>query len=213
MFDGVADRYDRMNTIMSLGMDRRWRVAVREALELSPGQRCLDIGAGSGVSTVELSKSGAWVVGVDISLGMLEQGRGKAVPLAAADALALPFADSSFDALTISFAVRNLHDVDAGLREMRRVLKPDGRIVVCEFSTPTWKPFRTVYMEYVMRGFPLLAKKLSSNPDAYAYLAESVRAWPTQAQFAAQLQRAGFGAVAWRNLAGGAVALHRGRKV
>lgn len=212
MFDGVAGRYDRMNTILSLGMDRRWRAAVREALTLESGERCLDLGAGSGVSTGELAKSGAWVAGADISLGMLEQGRGRGVTLLAADALALPFADAAFDAVTISFAVRNLHDVDAGLREMLRVLKPGGRLVICEFSTPTWRPFKTVYMEYVMRGFPLLAKRLSSNPDAYVYLAESVRAWPEQPDFAAQIQRAGFVDVAWRNFAGGAVALHRGRK-
>ena len=212
MFDGVAERYDRMNTVMSLGMDKRWRALVREALELEPGDRCLDLGAGSGVSTEELSRSGAFVVGGDISLGMLAQGRGRKVPLVGADALALPFADETFDTVTISFAIRNVPDVDAALREMRRVLVPGGRLVVCEFSTPTWGPFRTVYMEYVMRGFPLLAKRLSSNPEAYVYLAESVRAWPAQPEFAAQIGRCGFARVAWRNLAGGAVALHRATK-
>lgn len=213
MFDGVAKRYDRMNSIMSLGMDRRWRTLVREALELQAGQRCLDLGAGSGVSTRELARSGAWVVGGDISLGMLAVGRDRGVPLVGADALALPFADEAFDAVTISFAIRNIPDVDAALTEMRRVLKPGGRLVVCEFSTPTWAPFRTVYMEYVMRGFPLLAKRLSSNPDAYVYLAESVRAWPNQAGLAQRIRGRGFGRVAWRNLAGGAVALHRATRV
>lgn len=212
MFDGVAKHYDRMNTFMALGMDRYWRTETRKALKLKPGQRCLDLGAGSGVSTQELARSGAWVVGADISLGMLSVGRGRGVSLLAADALALPFADASFDAVTISFAIRNLHDLPAGLSEMNRVLKPGGRLVVCEFSTPTWEPFRTVYMEYVMRGFPLLAKKLSSNPEAYVYLAESVRAWPNQQDFAAVIQRAGFDRVAWRNFAGGAVAMHRGTK-
>ncbi|TWJ10458.1 demethylmenaquinone methyltransferase/2-methoxy-6-polyprenyl-1,4-benzoquinol methylase [Stackebrandtia albiflava] len=212
MFDGVARRYDFMNSVMSMGMDRLWRAETRRALELSAGMRCLDLGAGSGVSTQELAKSGAYVVGADISLGMLAQGTGRGVPLIAGDAMALPFSDESFDAVTISFAIRNLNDVDLGLAEMHRVLKPGGRIVVCEFATPTWRPFRTVYMEYVMRGFPLLAKRLSSNPDAYVYLAESVRAWPPQPEFAAQIQRAGFARVAWRNLAGGAVALHRGFK-
>ena len=212
MFDGVAARYDRMNTIMSLGMDRRFRIETRKALELRPGQRCLDLGAGSGVSTGELATSGAYVVGADISLGMLAQGRGRSVPLLAGDAMALPFGDETFDAVTISFAIRNLADVGAGLAEMRRVLKPGGRLVVCEFSTPTWEPFRTVYMEYVMRGFPLLAKRFASNAEAYVYLAESVREWPIQEEFAQWIQRAGFHAVAWRNLAGGAVALHRARK-
>ncbi|MGH8878901.1 MAG: demethylmenaquinone methyltransferase [Stackebrandtia sp.] len=212
MFDAVAPRYDRMNTFMSLGMDRRWRAATREALDLRPGQRCLDLGAGSGVSTQELSRSGTWVAGADISLGMLAQGRDRGVPLLAGDALALPFADAAFDAVTISFAIRNVQDLAGGLSEMYRVLKPGGRLVVCEFSTPTWRPFRAVYLEYVMRGFPLLAQRLSSNPDAYVYLAESVRAWPDQPSFAAKIQAAGFGRVAWRNFAGGAVALHRGEK-
>ncbi|HZE39995.1 MAG TPA: demethylmenaquinone methyltransferase [Stackebrandtia sp.] len=212
MFDGVAAGYDRMNTVMSLGMDRHWRSEVRKALGLKVGERCLDLGAGSGVSTQELSRSGAWVVGADISLGMLSVGRGRGVPLVGADALSLPFADESFEAATISFAIRNVPDVDRVLREMLRVLRPAGRLVVCEFSTPTWHPFRTVYMEYVMRGFPLLAQRLSSNPEAYVYLAESVRAWPAQPDFAAQIQRAGFEAVAWRNFVGGAVALHRGTK-
>lgn len=213
MFDGVAKRYDLMNTLMSLGMDKRWRRAVREALELKPRQRCLDLGAGSGVSTLEMSRSGAYVVGADISLGMLAVGRQRGVPLTAADAMALPFADESFDAVTISFAIRNIPDVDLALSQMRRVLKPGGRLVVCEFSTPTWRPFRTVYMEYVMRGFPLLAKRMSSNPDAYVYLAESVRAWPRQNEFAVQIRNNGFGRVAWRNFAGGAVALHRATRV
>jgi len=212
MFDGVAGRYDRMNTIMSMGMDRRFRSETRKALELKPGQRCLDLGAGSGVSTQELATSGAFVVGADISLGMLAQGVHRGVPLLAGDAMALPFADEVFDAVTISFAIRNLNDVDAGLTEMARVLKPGGRLVICEFSTPTWEPFRTVYMEYVMRGFPVLAKMLSSNPEAYVYLAESIRDWPTQEELAHRIQRVGFERVAWRNLAGGSVALHRAVK-
>lgn len=213
MFDGVAKRYDRMNTLMSLGMDKRWRTAVREALELEPEHKCLDLGAGSGVSTQELGRSGAFVVGGDISLGMLAVGKDRGVNLVGANALALPFADEAFDAVTIAFAIRNVPDVDVALKEMRRVLKPGGRLVVCEFSTPTWRPFRTVYMEYVMRGFPLLAKRLSSNPEAYVYLAESVRAWPKQEEFAARIRSNGYGRVAWRNFAGGAVALHRATRV
>ena len=212
MFDGVAKRYDRMNTLMSLGMDRYWRRETRKALELSPGQKCLDLGAGSGVSTQELARSGAWVTGVDISLGMLAVGKARNVPLIAGDVTALPFSDETFDAVTISMAIRNVQDLGRGLAEMYRVLKPGGRVAILEFSTPTWRPFRTVYMEYVMRGFPALAKAVSSNPDAYVYLAESVRAWPNQAAFARWVQGAGFTKVAWRNFAGGAVALHRGFK-
>ena len=212
MFDGVAKRYDRMNTLMSLGMDRYWRRETRKALGLAPGDKCLDLGAGSGVSTEELARSGAWVAGVDLSLGMLAVGKDRDVPLIAGDVTALPFPDETFDAVTISMAIRNVQDLAGGLAEMYRVLKPGGRLAILEFSTPTWRPFRTVYMEYVMRGFPVLAKALSSNPDAYVYLAESVRAWPDQAAFARWVQDAGFAKVAWRNFAGGAVALHRGFK-
>lgn len=212
MFDGVAKRYDRMNTLMSLGMDRYWRRETRKALGLAPGDKCLDLGAGSGVSTQELARSGAWVAGVDLSLGMLAVGKDRDVPLIAGDVTALPFPDETFDAVTISMAIRNVQDLAGGLAEMYRVLKPGGRLAILEFSTPTWRPFRTVYMEYVMRGFPVLAKALSSNPDAYVYLAESVRAWPDQAAFARWVQDAGFAKVAWRNFAGGAVALHRGFK-
>ena len=209
MFDGVARRYDLTNTVLSLGRDRGWRRATREALDLQPGERVLDLAAGTGVSTEELARSGAQAVGVDISIGMLQAGAHREVTLLAGDALALPFADASFDAVTISFGLRNIHDTRAAVREMARVTRPGGRLVVCEFSTPTLAPFRAVYLEYLMRALPTVARGVSSNPDAYVYLAESIRAWPDQAALAAIIGECGWKKVAWRNLTGGISALHR----
>lgn len=215
MFDGVARRYDLTNTVISGGQDRLWRRETRMALGLKPGEKVLDLGAGTGVSTQELAKSGAFAVGADLSIGMLQAGRAKRpdVPLLAADALRLPFADETFDAVTISFALRNIVDTEAALREMARVTKPGGRLVVCEFSTPTWRPFRAVYKGYLVGAIPQLAKRVSSNPDAYVYLADSIRAWPDQAGLAAKIDATGWRKVAWRNLTGGVVALHRGFRI
>jgi demethylmenaquinone methyltransferase/2-methoxy-6-polyprenyl-1,4-benzoquinol methylase len=209
MFDEVAARYDLTNTVLSLGQDRGWRTAVARALDLQPGQRVLDLAAGTATSSAALAKSGATVVGCDFSLGMLRQGLGKGVDLVAGDALKLPFADASFDAVTISFGLRNVASAVDALRELRRVTRPGGRLVVCEFSHPTWKPFRTVYVEYLMKALPAVATKVSSDPAAYVYLAESIRAWPDQPALAAVLEQAGWNAVEWRDLTGGIVALHR----
>ncbi|MFY1673745.1 demethylmenaquinone methyltransferase [Plantactinospora sp. WMMB334] len=211
MFDEVASRYDLTNTVISFGRDRRWRRATLAALELRPGDRVLDVGAGTGVSTAELATSGAYAVGLDLSIGMLRAGRRSRpeVPLLAGDALRLPFPDEAFDAVTISLALRNVVDTGAALREMARVTRPGGRLVVCEFSTPTNPVFRTVYLSYLMRSLPAVARAVASNPDAYVYLAESIRAWPDQAGLAAQIGRSGWHRVGWRNLTGGIVALHR----
>jgi demethylmenaquinone methyltransferase/2-methoxy-6-polyprenyl-1,4-benzoquinol methylase len=211
MFDGVARRYDLTNTVLSFGRDRGWRKATREALDLAPGQRVLDVGAGTGVSTQELAASGAYAVGLDLSIGMLQAGRRArpGVPLLGGDALRLPFPDATFDGVTISFALRNVVDPAAALRELARVTRPGGRLVVCEFSHPTAVPFRRVYLSYLMRSLPAVARRVSSNPDAYVYLAESIRSWPDQAGLAALIGEAGWGGVAWRNLTGGIVALHR----
>ncbi|MCX5041725.1 demethylmenaquinone methyltransferase [Aldersonia sp. NBC_00410] len=213
MFDGVAKRYDITNTVISMGQDRYWRHATRKALDPKSGERVLDLAAGTGVSTVELRKSGAWCVATDFSKGMLAAGRSRGVPMVAGDAMALPFADAVFDAVTISFGLRNVFDFEAGLREMARVTKPGGRLVVCEFSTPVNAAFRTVYLEYLMKALPQVARRVSSNPDAYVYLAESIRAWPNQRKLADRIDNAGWSGTQWRNLTGGIVALHRAHKV
>jgi len=161
---------------------------------------------------VELAKSGAWCVATDFSVGMLAAGSARDVPKVAGDATRLPFADEVFDAVTISFGLRNVADPQAGLREMARVTRPGGRLVVCEFSTPTNALFATAYKEYLMRALPRAAQTVSSNPDAYVYLAESIRAWPDQPALAEQMTQAGWSGVRWRNLTGGIVALHAGHK-
>jgi len=209
MFDEVAPKYDRTNTVLSMGQDRRWRKAVAEALDLQPGERVLDLAAGTATSAAALARSGATVVGCDFSLGMLREGRGKGVPLVAGDALQLPFADAAFDAVTISFGLRNVADTSQALRELLRVTRPGGRLLVCEFSHPTWRPFRTVYTNYLMRALPAVATRVSSDPAAYVYLAESIRAWPDQAGLGWLVEQAGWADVAWRDLSGGIVALHR----
>ncbi|KRD17765.1 ubiquinone biosynthesis methyltransferase UbiE [Mycobacterium sp. Root265] len=208
MFDAVARRYDITNTVMSLGQDRYWRRQTRAALAIGPGERVLDLAAGTAVSTVELASSGAWCVAADFSVGMLSAGAARSVPKVAGDATKLPFADGVFDAVTISFGLRNVVDHVAGLREMARVTRPGGRLVVCEFSTPTNGLFATAYKEYLMQALPMMARTVSSNPDAYVYLAESIRAWPTQSELADRIRDAGWEAVRWRNLTGGIVALH-----
>jgi demethylmenaquinone methyltransferase/2-methoxy-6-polyprenyl-1,4-benzoquinol methylase len=211
MFDGVSARYDRTNTLLSFGLDRSWRRSTRSALCLQAGETCLDLAAGTLVSTEELARSGAYVVGADLSLGMLRVGHQDrpGVPLLAADALALPFPDGCFDAVTISFGLRNIADSARALRELLRVTRAGGRLVVCEFSQPVWPAVRQFYLGYLMRALPAVARGASSNPDAYVYLAESIRAWPSQADLAAVLREAGWTQVGWRNLTGGIVALHR----
>jgi demethylmenaquinone methyltransferase / 2-methoxy-6-polyprenyl-1,4-benzoquinol methylase len=214
MFDGVAERYDITNDILSMGQDRRWRKAVVAAVDAQPGERVLDLAAGTGTSSQPFADAGAFVVPCDFSLGMLQVGKRALphLPFVAGDATRLPFADGSFDAVTVSFGLRNIVDPDAGLREMLRVTRPGGRLVVCEFSSPTWDPFRTVYVEYLMRALPAVARAVSSNPDAYVYLAESIRAWPDQEGLARRVERSGWSRCEWRNLSGGIVALHRARK-
>ena len=187
MFDAVAERYDVTNDVLSLGQDRRWRRDVIDAVAPQRGELVLDLAAGTGTSSEPFAEAGATVVPCDFSLGMLRVGKQHrpALPFTAGDGTRLPFADGVFDAVTISFGLRNIVDPLAGLREMRRVTRRGGRLVVCEFSHPTWAPFRTAYVEYLMRALPPIARAVSSSPDAYVYLAESIRAWPDQAALAA----------------------------
>jgi len=214
MFDGVARRYDLTNDVLSLGLDRRWRTAVVRAVDPRPGERVLDLAAGTGTSSEPFAAAGAVVVPCDFSQGMLAVGKAArpALPFTAGDATRLPFADGAFDAVTISFGLRNVVDPDAALRELLRVTRPGGRLVVCEFSTPTWAPFRTLYTRWLMGALPPLARAASSNPDAYVYLAESIQAWPDQPALARLIGTAGWTDVAWSDLTYGIVALHRAQR-
>ncbi len=171
----------------------------------------LDLAAGTGTSSEPFAERGATVVPCDFSLGMLRVGKQArpALPFTAGDGTRLPFGDDTFDAVTISFGLRNIVDPVAGLREMLRVTRPGGRLVVCEFSAPTNAAFRTVYLEYLMKALPAISRAVSSSPDAYVYLAESIRAWPDQPGLAALIGEAGWQRPQWRNLSGGIVALHR----
>ena len=213
MFDRIAERYDLVNDLTSLGQDRGWRRRTVAAVDPRPGQRILDLAAGTGTSSEPFEAAGATVVPTDLSLGMLEVGKRRRPGLAfvAGDALRLPYADGVFDAVTISFGLRNVEDTAAALAELRRVTRPGGRLVVCEFSTPTWRPFRALYADYLVAALPRIAAVATSNPAPYEYLAESIQAWPDQAALAVLLQQAGWRDVEWRNLSGGIVALHRGR--
>jgi demethylmenaquinone methyltransferase / 2-methoxy-6-polyprenyl-1,4-benzoquinol methylase len=214
MFDAVAERYDLTNDVLSLGQTRLWRRAVARAVDAQPGARVLDLAAGTGSSSLPFRAAGAFVVPCDFSLGMLQVGRRGHHELAfvAGDALRLPFLDASFDAVTISFGLRNVTDIDAALAEMARVTRPGGRLVVCEFSHPTWRPLRTVYSGYLMAALPKVARRVSSNPDAYVYLAESIQAWPDQPALADRIGAAGWADVAWSDLTYGIVALHRAHR-
>ena len=211
MFDHVAPRYDLMNDLMSMGQDRAWRSATVAAVAPRPGERILDLAAGTGTSSLPFAKAGATVVPADLSFGMLAAGRGKhpELPFVNADALSLPFADNAFDAVTISFGLRNIAETTAALAELRRVTRPGGRVVVCEFSTPVWQPFRPTYRWYLQNVLPRLAALASSNLVAYDYLAESILAWPPQPVLADLMHQAGWRTVSWKNLSGGIVALHR----
>lgn len=208
MFDTVSKNYDLTNTVLSLGIDNYWRKRTRERLDLQPGDKVLDLAAGTAVSTVQLARSGAWCVACDFSTGMLAAGAHRDVPKVAGDGMHLPFADDSFDAVTISYGLRNIHDFRAGLREMARVTKPGGKLTVAEFSTPVVPVFSTVYKEYLMRALPAIARVISSNAQAYEYLAESIRMWPDQETLAAEINANGWTECGWQNLTGGIVALH-----
>lgn len=210
MFDGVAKRYDLVNDLLSLGQTKRWRKQVTKLIDPKPGMKILDMAAGPGASSEPLAKAGAEVISADFSQGMLDAGRKQRPYLNFlwADALNLPFEDGSFDLYTISFGLRNTHKTEKALQEALRVVRSGGRLVIVEFSAPTWRPFRTIYTNYLMGALPWIAKKTSSNPEAYIYLAESIKAWPNQAALASIIEKAGWSDVAVKNLTGGVVAVH-----
>ncbi|HLM88387.1 MAG TPA: demethylmenaquinone methyltransferase [Streptosporangiaceae bacterium] len=224
MFDAIAGRYDLLNDILSAGQVRLWRRAVARVTGAGPGQRVLDLAAGTGTSSLAFTTAGADCVACDFSLGMLRAGRarlaggsrGVAPPgrlsFAAGDALRLPFRDEAFDAVTISFGLRNVADPGQALAEMRRVTRPGGRLVVCEFSTITIAPVDMLYRRYLIKVLPAIARLAARSPEAYEYLVESITGWPSQPELAGLIETAGWSAVRWRDLSLGAVAVHVGRR-
>jgi demethylmenaquinone methyltransferase/2-methoxy-6-polyprenyl-1,4-benzoquinol methylase len=230
MFDRVADRYDLMNDVLSLGQDRWWRRIVARTVGARPGELVLDLAAGTGTSSRTFAADGATCVACDFSLGMLQvgarrqrsaqesppadgaAGRAGQVRFVAGDALDLPFRDQAFDAVTISFGLRNVADPGAALTEMLRVTRPGGRLVVCEFGHLPWPRVNTLYESYLATALPVVARRLSGSPEAYDYLAESIKDWPAQPELARRMAGAGWSAVRWRNLTLGVVALHQARR-
>ena len=212
MFDGMARRYDLMNDVAAMGQVGMLREKMVESLDIAAWDQVLDLAAGTGTSSAAIARAGAQVVAADFSLGMMTEGRrrGAPVPFVGADAQHLPFADDSFEAAVISFGLRNVHEPRLALAEMSRVVRPGGRVVVCEFSTPTWRPFRAVYENYLLRALPAVARRVATSADAYYYLAESILDWPDQEALRGWFAQAGLEQVKYRNLSGGIVALHRG---
>lgn len=214
MFDLVADRYDLLNDVLSLGQDRLWRRAVARAVSARAGELVLDIAAGTGTSSRSFTTGGARCVACDFSLGMLRAGARTPAPgvaFVAGDALDLPFRDGCFDAVTISFGLRNLADPGAGLTEMLRVTRPGGRLVVCEFGKLPG-PLNRLYEGYLNSVLPWVARRMSGNAQAYDYLAESIQDWPAQRELTRRIGAAGWSAVRWRDLTLGVVAIHQARR-
>ena len=214
MFDGVANRYDFLNDLLSLGRTKAWRRVVTSIIGPKPGIKILDIAAGTGASTRPLVDAGADVIAVDFSAGMINVGkkRNKDIKFVQGDALNLPFEDNSFDVTTISFGLRNTSNINLALKDALRVTKAGGRIVIAEFSHPSNFLFRKIYLNYLMKVLPIISRKISKNPEAYVYLAESIRAWPNQEGLASKMRDAGWKSVAWQDLTFGIVAVHIGYK-
>ena len=213
MFDDVAASYDKTNDLLSFGQSRLWRGVVRRAISPKAPDRILDIAAGTGTSSMALLADGVSVVAADFSNGMLDEGRKRYPKLefVFADAMKLPFKDAEFDVVTMSFGLRNVENHYVALKEFFRVLKPGGRLVICEFSHVggVFGPLYRLYLKYVL---PKLSALFSKSPDAYDYLAESIAAWPNQKALKLDIEKAGFSEVKFRNLTLGVVALHRAVK-
>jgi demethylmenaquinone methyltransferase / 2-methoxy-6-polyprenyl-1,4-benzoquinol methylase len=222
MFDRIAPRYDLLNRLMTAGLDGGWRRAAAAAADLSAGGRALDCCTGTGDLALELAarvtRLGE-VVGVDFAESMLARARAKAaargvghVRFATADVLGLPFEDGSFDAATVAFGIRNVADLDAGLREMHRVLAPSARFVILEFTTPRSSIVRGLYHLYFHRILPQIGAMVSGHRTAYAYLPRSVASFPIEEKLADRMRSAGFVDVNWRTLTFGVAAIHTGTK-
>ena len=214
MFDEVAPTYDKTNDLLSFGQSRLWRGIVAKAVDPKSGQSVLDMAAGTGSSTAAFARPGVRLVAGDFSEGMLAEGRKRhpEIEFVFADATKLPFKAKEFDATTISFGLRNVVDVEAALSEMFRVTKPGGRIVICEFSKVTNPVLRPFYNFYLRKMLPAFSSLASKTPEAYAYLSESIDAWPDQRTLAAKIEKAGYEKVTFRNLSFGIVAIHVGFK-
>ena len=216
MFDRIAKVYDLLNTVMTAGLHHRWRERAADLALLGPGSRVLDVATGTGDLAIELARRvapGGEVVGSDFSEAMLARARTKPKPAGAelrfewGDALELPFADGTFDAATVGFGARNFSDLARGLEEMARVVRPGGRVVVLEFTSPTRAPLSLFYGLWFDRVVPLLGR-LAGDPDAYSYLPNSVKRFPAPAGLAAEMERAGLREIGYLLTAGGIVVIH-----
>lgn len=221
MFSSIAPRYDLLNHLLSLNVDRLWRRAAVKRLgwKAAPAGLYLDNCAGTLDLALQISMGDGFrgrVVGSDFTFPMLRGGLGKIgnrpVSPVCADALALPYPDSAFDGATVGFGVRNLANLDGGLREMARVLRPGARLVILEFTTPGWQPFRAMYLNYFLHVLPRVGRLISKHGSAYSYLPESVLRFPEPPELAERMIAAGFRAVEWKRMTGGIVALHWGTR-
>jgi len=211
MFDRIAGVYDLMNSVMTAGLHHRWRRRAVDLAAAGPGSRVLDVATGTGDLAIEAAARGAEVTGSDFSEGMLERARAKApgITFEQGDALALTYPDDAFDAATVGFGARNFADLEQGLREMTRVVRPGGKVVVLEITTPQKPPLSTFFSLWFDRVVPLVGR-IAADPDAYSYLPNSVKRFPAPEGLAAAMQRAGLRDIRWILTAGGIIAIHVG---